>query len=78
MERMTKEDEDGVYTDNVVEAIKKLAAYEDICPDPERLKEIDKLYLEKCREVRELRAQLGMGQTDAADISDAEKLAYTE
>ena len=29
----------------------KLKAYEDICEDPEQLKEIDKLYLEKCEEV---------------------------
>lgn len=35
----------------------RLKKYEDICPDPEILKSIDELYLEKCREVTELKAK---------------------
>lgn len=34
-----------------------LMAYEDICPDPVRLREIDALYLDKCREVMALKEQ---------------------
>lgn len=32
----------------------RLKKYEDICPDPERLKGVDRLYLEKCQEVSAL------------------------
>ena len=35
----------------------RLKKYEDICPDPERLKEVDRLYLEKCQEVSALQAK---------------------
>lgn len=35
----------------------RLKKYEDICPDPERLREIDALYLDKCREVTALKEQ---------------------
>lgn len=36
----------------------RLKKYEDICSDPERLKEVDKLYLEKCQEVSALQARM--------------------
>lgn len=36
----------------------RLKKYEDICPDPERLKEVDRLYLEKCQEVSALKERL--------------------
>lgn len=35
----------------------RLKKYEDICQDPERLKEIDVLYLDKCREVAALKQE---------------------
>lgn len=35
----------------------RLKKYEDICPDPGRLREIDALYLDKCREVAALKEQ---------------------
>lgn len=40
------------------EAIDKLAAYEDIIDDPEKLKIIDALYLERCEEINRLKAEL--------------------
>lgn len=36
----------------------KLKAYEDIIDDPEKLKLIDALYLERCEEINRLRAEL--------------------
>ena len=36
----------------------KLASYEDIIDSPKRLKEIDKLYLEKCEEINRLTMEL--------------------
>ena len=36
----------------------KLAAYEDIIDEPEKLKIVDKLYLEKCEEVNRLKEEL--------------------
>lgn len=35
----------------------RLKKYEDICPDPGRLREIDALYLDKCREVMALKQE---------------------
>lgn len=37
------------------QAIDRLAAYEDLGVTPEQIKEIDRLYTEKCREVAELK-----------------------
>ena len=37
------------------QAIDRLAAYEDLGVTPEQIKEIDRLYAEKCREVEELK-----------------------
>ena len=39
-------------------AIDKLATYEDIIDDPEKLKIIDELYLERCEEINRLKAEL--------------------
>lgn len=36
----------------------RLKKYEDICPDPELLKKVDMFYLDKCREVTELRERI--------------------
>lgn len=36
----------------------RLKKYEDICPDPECLKEVDRLYLEKCQEVSALKERM--------------------
>ena len=38
-------------------AFDKLAAYEDIIDDPEKLKIIDALYLERCEEINRLREE---------------------
>lgn len=35
----------------------RLKKYEDICPDPDCLREIDTLYLEKCREVNAIKQE---------------------
>lgn len=40
------------------EIYEKLAAYEDIIDDPEKLRLVDELYLEKCEEVNRLKAEL--------------------
>ena len=40
------------------EALEKLASYEDIIDDPEKLKLIDALYLERCEEINRLKAEL--------------------
>ena len=40
------------------EMAEKLASYEDIIDDPEKLKRIDELYLERCEEINRLRAEL--------------------
>lgn len=37
------------------DAMQRLAEYEDIGLEPEQIKEIDKLYFEKCKEVNLLR-----------------------
>ena len=37
--------------------VDKLAAYEDICVSPEKLKIIDELYLERCEEINELKKE---------------------
>ena len=39
-------------------AFDKLAAYEDIIDDPEKLKIIDALYLERCEEINRLKEEL--------------------
>lgn len=52
----------------------RLKAYEDIGPTPEQLLEIDKMYMDMCREVAELRAELkaykdtGMTPEDTLDM----------
>ena len=46
---------DGEYG---YKAFDKLAAYEDIIDDPEKLKLIDALYLERCEEINELNKEL--------------------
>ena len=38
--------------------VDKLAAYEDIIDEPEKLKLIDELYLEKCEEINRLKEEL--------------------
>lgn len=64
MERLTykveRKREDGweksYYTKhNTQELVDALAAYEDTGLTPEQIREIDRLYTEKCREVAELR-----------------------
>lgn len=46
---------DGEYG---YQAFNKLATYEDIIDDPEKLKLIDALYLERCEEINRLKAEL--------------------
>lgn len=50
-------DHDGQALCTLANISEKLADYEDICPEPERLKEIDALYLDKCREVTAFKEQ---------------------
>ncbi len=38
--------------------VDKLAAYEDIIDDPEKLKEFDAVYLDRCKEINKLRNEL--------------------
>lgn len=38
---------------DVISALKELKRYRKIGPTPEQLKEIDRLYLEKCKELEE-------------------------
>lgn len=40
---------------DVIPKLELLKAYEDICPTPEKLLEIDKMYSDMCREVAELK-----------------------
>lgn len=43
---------------DILYALKELKEYRDIGPTPDQLKEIDRLYLEKCREVDGLKKQM--------------------
>ena len=43
---------------DILSALKELKEYRDIGPTPEQLKEIDRLYLEKCREVGGMKRQM--------------------
>ena len=45
---------------DILSALKELKEYRDIGPTPEQLKEIDRLYMEKCREVDGLKKTDGM------------------
>ncbi len=56
----------------------RLAAYEDIGPTPEQLLEIDKMYAEKCREVAELKKQLGASKTGDLISRQALKIKFAE
>ena len=49
-EKITVEDWENLYV-----ALFKLLKYEDTGLDPEQIREMDKLYLEKCREVNEMK-----------------------
>ena len=45
----------------------KLKAYEDIIDEPKKLKLIDALYLERCREINRLKAELAEIRNKAVD-----------
>ncbi|MGO5053627.1 hypothetical protein ACTQ6A_14165 [Lachnospiraceae bacterium LCP25S3_G4] len=49
---------------------KKLKQYEDTELEPEKLKEIDKLYLAKCEEVNRLKAELGQSLKLPCNVGD--------
>lgn len=51
-----------------------LKKYEDICPEPESLKEIDALYLEKCREVAALKQEPWIPMAERAPGEDGDYL----
>ena len=62
MHRLTKERANGIKTgywsqSNKEELVQKLAEYENTGLSPERIREMEKLYLEKCEEVNELMRQ---------------------
>ena len=56
----------------------KLAAYEDIIDEPEKLKIVDKLYLEKCEEVNRLKEELAEKEEEFCEweIWDEEANCY--
>ena len=59
MGRLTEWNKDKTHAQvGHCDAYTKLAQYEDICDDPEKLKFIDELYLEKCEEINRLKAEL--------------------
>ena len=52
MGRLTEWNKDKTHAQvGHCDAYTKLAQYEDICDDPEKLKLIDTLYLERCEEI---------------------------
>lgn len=46
-------------------ALYKLKHYEEICDSPDKLREIDKMYREKCEEVNRLKAELEKSRQSA-------------
>ena len=54
----------------ILSALKELKEYRDIGPTPEQLKEVDRLYLEKCREVDELKRKINNPWTPASEIPE--------
>ncbi len=63
MERLTAERMNGIKAgywsaSKKEELVQRLAKYEDTGLTPEQITQLDKIYLEKCQEVNELRAQL--------------------
>lgn len=60
------------------EIYEKLAAYEDIIDDPEKLKLIDELYLERCEEVNRLKEELAEKEEEFCEweIWDEEANCY--
>lgn len=60
MERLTHERNNGIKTgywspEKKEELVQHLAAYEDTGLDPEQIRELDKLYAEKCKELAKYR-----------------------
>lgn len=68
MGRLTYDNKDGSWgihgydirrvPASVYGALCKLKDYEDICESPDKLRQVDELYQEKCREVNHLKDQL--------------------
>lgn len=54
--------------DKLYDAIEKLMEYEDTGLDPEQIREMDELYLEKCREVNELEGELKLGNAGCIPV----------
>lgn len=85
MARLTYKNPDGTFGLNngydmhkvpteLYGAIWKLKDYEETGLDPETLKEIDKLYLEKCEEVNRIKAELGtVKECKAAEKKSAKR-----
>lgn len=80
-------------TNDIRVLLEKLAQYEDICDEPSKLKDIDKLYLEKCEEVNKLKAEgenvikqleeeqqksvSNKSEIDSLEMSSYERLQYS-
>ena len=60
------------------EVCDKLAAYEDTGLDPEQIREIDRLYSEKCRELAELRKYKRLGTLEELEMLKATHFTGTE
>lgn len=59
------------------EALEKLASYEDIIDDPEKLKLIDELYLERCEEINRLKEDIKILERRAEPLFPKEKRIST-
>ena len=77
MNRLTRRDENGtadtaervevMFMDEksrseILGIIERLASYEDLGLTPKQIREVDRLYAEKCREVAELKKELDEAQ----------------
>lgn len=61
------EDNDSCKGCIIHKLVQKLKNYEDIIDDPEKLKIIDALYLERCEEINRLKAELEEVRNKAVD-----------
>lgn len=62
---------------DILSALQELKEYRDIGPTPEQLREIDQLYLDKCREVNEVKEWIPVSERLPEEgESDNEKSPY--
>ena len=68
-------DKSKCYENNMFE---KLRAYEDIIDDPEKLKLIDALYLERCEEINRLKAELTKARNKTIEEFRSEAINFED